>query len=161
MPAAIEAARWIVAGLFAIILIIASISDIRYRRIPNWCVVVLLVLFIPWIFVGTEVSVLLSLAAFAIFMAAGIVLYAFGIWGAGDSKLIAAVALFVGWTRLPLFLFATALAGGILALVIILWHAPRVRAMLNVPAPDKTRRNVPYGVAIAAGAAFALFSRLL
>ena len=157
----IDVGRWIVAGLFAIILIIASVSDIRYRRIPNWCVVVLLVLFIPWIFVGPEVSVLLSLAAFAIFMAAGIILYAFGIWGAGDSKLIAAVALFVGWARLPLFLFATALAGGILALVIILWHAPRVRAMLNVPTPDAARRNVPYGVAIAVGAAFALISRLL
>ena len=161
MPEGIEAARWIVAGLFAIILIIASISDIRYRRIPNWCVLALLVLFIPWIFVGPEVSVLLSLAAFAIFFAAGIVLYAFGIWGAGDSKLIAAVALFVGWGRLPLFLFATALAGGILALVIILWHAPRLRAMLNMPGPHDARRNVPYGVAISIGAVLAVFGALV
>ena len=68
MPEGIEAARWIVAGLFAIILIIASISDIRYRRIGN-------------------------------FHAAGIAVDSFGIWGAGDSKLIAALALFVGWGR--------------------------------------------------------------
>ena len=160
MPEAIDVARWIVAALFLVILTIASVTDVKHRRIPNWTVLALIVLFIPWIFVGPEVSVLLSLSAFAIFMAAGIVIYAFGIWGAGDSKLIAAVALFVGWGRIPMFLFATALAGGILALVIILWHAPPLRAMLNIPRPDDARRNVPYGVAIAAGAAFALFSKL-
>ena len=160
--AAIEAARWVVAGLFAIILIIASISDIRYRRIPNWCVVVLLALFIPWIFVGPEVSVLPSVVAFVVLFAAGVILYAFGIWGAGDSKLIAAAALFVGWDRLLLFLFATAVAGGILALAIMTLNARRVLAMLNMRRPaDSQPANVPYGVAIAAGAALALFSNLL
>jgi prepilin peptidase CpaA len=161
MPAAIEAARWIVAGLFAINLFIASLSDIRYRRIPNWSVVVLLVLFIPWIFVGPEVSLPLSLAAFAIFFAVGVALYAFGIWGAGDSKLIAAVALFVGWDRLLLFLFATAVCGGILALAIILLHSPRVVTMLKLRRAEDSARNVPYGVAIAAGAALAVFTRML
>lgn len=162
MIAAIEAARWIVAGLFAIVLTIASISDIRYRRIPNWCVVVLLALFIPWIFVGPEVSVLPCIIAFVIFFAVGVILYAFGIWGAGDSKLIAAAALFVGWDRLLLFLFATAVAGGILALVIMIFHAQRVLAMLNMRRPaDPRPANVPYGVAIAAGAALAFFSNLL
>ena len=110
-PEAIDVGRWIVAALFILILTIASVTDVKHRTIPNWTVLALIVLFIPWIFVGPEVSVLLSLAAFAIFMAAGIVLYAFGIWGAGDSKSIAAVVLFVGWARFPLFLFATALAG--------------------------------------------------
>lgn len=160
--AAIEAARWIVAGLFAIILTIASISDIRYRRIPNWCVVVLLALFIPWIFVGPEVSVLPSVVAFVIFFAGGVILYAFGIWGAGDSKLIAAAALFVGWDRLLLFLFATAVAGGILSLVIMISHAQRVLAIFTLRRPADSRpADVPYGVAIAAGAALALFSSLL
>src|SRR5690242_18542907 len=148
MPEGIEAARWIVAGLFAIILIIASISDIRYRRIPNWCVLALLVLFIPWIFVGPEVSVLLSLAAFAIFIAAGIVLYAFGIWGAGDSKLISAVVLFIGWGRLAEFAFATALFGGILALIILVSNTTRVLAMLNMHGQAPAKPTVPYGVAI-------------
>jgi len=161
MPPAIEAARWVVAGLFAIVLLIASVSDIRYRRIPNWCVLVLLALFIPWIFVGPQVSVLPAVVAFAIFFAVGVVLYAFGIWGAGDSKLIAAVALFVGWNRLLQFLFVTAVAGGVLALAIIVLHAPRVRAMLNMRAAGASERNVPYGVAIAAGAALAVFSGLV
>ena len=147
MPPAIETARWIVAGLFAILLVIASVSDIRYRLIPNWSVLALLALFIPWIFVGPDVSVVLSLARFATFFAAGVALYAFGIWGAGDSKLMAAVALFISWDQLQLFLFATALCGGILALAIIVirrWWA--------------IERTVPYGVAIAAGAVLAVFN---
>src|SRR5690348_11960113 len=103
MPAAIEVARWAVAGLFLLTLVIASVMDIKYRRIPNWAVVALIVLFVPWIFVGQPVSILGSLTAAAIVFALGIALYAFKLWGAGDSKLITAVALFVGLDRMLQF----------------------------------------------------------
>jgi hypothetical protein len=39
MLALIEIARWTVAAAFALILILASATDIKYRRIPNWTVV--------------------------------------------------------------------------------------------------------------------------
>jgi prepilin peptidase CpaA len=123
MPALIEIARWTVAAAFALILILASATDVKYRRIPNWTVVA--ILYIPWIFVGQGVSLGLSFAASAIAFFAGVTLYALGLLGAGDSKLITAVALFIGLAKLPQFALATAVAGGILALVMILSH-PRV-----------------------------------
>ena len=48
-------ALWAVAGLYAAALIAAGVSDIRVRKIPNWTVIALLVLFIPWLFVGPQV----------------------------------------------------------------------------------------------------------
>jgi prepilin peptidase CpaA len=158
MPEAIDVARWVIAGLFLLILTIASVTDVKHRRIPNWTVLALIVLFIPWILVRPEVSVLLSLASFAIFMAAGIVLYAFGIWGAGDSKLIAAVALFVGFDRMLQFAFATAVFGGILALMIVLSNTAWLMAMLG---KKESVHTVPYGVAIAVGAALTVLRSMI
>jgi prepilin peptidase CpaA len=161
MLALIEIARWIVAAAFVLILIWASATDIKYRRIPNWTVVAIVILYIPWIFVGPGVSLSLSFAAGAIAFFTGVTLYALGLLGAGDSKLITAVALFVGLAKLPQFALATAVAGGILALVMILSQPKRVLVMLNMRGRADFGRNVPYGVAIAVGALLIVFGGLL
>src|SRR5690242_6648301 len=123
---ATDVARWAIAGLFAALLAIASVSDIRYRRIPNWTVLAIVMLWIPWIFAGQVASVPWSLAAAVFVFIIGIAFYAVGVWGAGDSKLISAVVLFIGWGRLAEFAFATALFGGILALIILVSNTTRV-----------------------------------
>src|SRR5579871_6162554 len=110
---AIEIARWVIAAAFTALLAIASISDIRYRRIPNWTVLAICALWIPWILAGQVDSVLWSLGGAALVFAIGVALYGFGLWGAGDSKLITAVVLFIGWSRLAEFAFATAMFGEI------------------------------------------------
>jgi prepilin peptidase CpaA len=161
MLALIEIARWTVAAAFALILILASATDIKYRRIPNWTVVAIVVLYIPWIFVGQGVSLGPSLAAAAIAFFAGVTLYALGLLGAGDSKLITAVALFIGLAKLLQFALATTVAGGILALIMILSHPARVLVMLNMRGHGDFGRNVPYGVAIAVGALLIVFGGLL
>jgi len=158
MPEAIDIARWIVVGLFLLILIIASVTDVRHRRIPNWTVLALIVLFIPWIFVGQAVSIQGSVAAAAIVFVLGIALYALRVWGAGDSKLIAAVALFVGFDRMLQFAFATAVFGGILALMIVLSNTAQLMAMLG---KKESVHTVPYGVAIAVGAALTVLRSMI
>lgn len=130
------------------LLVIAAVGDVRRYLIPNRLCGVVAALALPyWIAVcmqtgapllpalGLQLGVaLLVFAGFAL-------LFALGAMGGGDVKLIAALALWVPAHRIPELLFFVALAGGVLALVLIL--ARRVRG--------STSRAVPYGVAIAAG----------
>ncbi len=68
--------------------------------------------------------------------------------GRGDAKLLAAAAVILGAKGLPLLIFATAMAGGALALLwLILRRLRRRRA--------SPFDGVPYGVAIACGAVVA------
>lgn len=158
--ALVEAARWIVAGLLASVLAVACVTDIKQRIIPNWTVATVIALYVPWVFVGQDVSVLLSLAAAAIALLATVPFCAFGLLGPGDSKLFTAVALFAGLGKLVELSLATAMAGGILALVMILSHPTRALVMLNMRGRANFGQNVPYGVAIVSGALMVVFGGL-
>lgn len=89
--------------------------------------------------------------------------------GGGDVKLAAAAGVCAGWSGLPLYLAATALAGGVVSVVCYAASPPqaqaRVRSSLTAVAlglgpgsgAPGQRVSVPYGVAIAAGALIALW----
>jgi len=156
----IEAARWVVAGLLASVLVVACVTDIKQRIIPNWTVAAVIALYVPWVFIGQGVSVPLSLAAAAIALLATVPFCAFGLLGPGDSKLFTAVALFAGLGKLGELSLATAMAGGILALVMILSHPTRVLVMVSMRGRASFGQNVPYGVAIASGALVVVFGGL-
>lgn len=79
--------------------------------------------------------------------------------GAGDSKLCTAYALWVGLMGLPSFLFFMTVCGGLLGLVTL---ALRKWKPVKTPAPgswfDRAQNGaseVPYGIAIVAGALIA------
>jgi prepilin peptidase CpaA len=83
-------------------------------------------------------------------------LFATGLCGGGDVKLLAATALWMGWSHLGEFLLATALAGAALSILLLVARrlaGSRVLASTGV----RPRRlfakdaGVPYGVAIATG----------
>jgi prepilin peptidase CpaA len=86
-----------------------------------------------------------------------------GVMGGGDAKLIAAVAVWLGWRNLVPFVLLTALAGAVLGLVLLalrrtLPRPPRAgRWYSRVLAP---RAGVPYAIAIAT-AGLVLLPRLL
>ena len=102
-----------------------------------------------------------------------LVFYLAGGMGAGDVKLIAAVAALAGLPRVTPLLLLTALAGGVLALVLALARRRLKATLLNVgallvhhgtqglrPHPDLNLLNsstlrLPYAVAIAGGSALA------
>lgn len=131
-----------------LLLVIAAVGDIRRYIIPNTLCIAIAALALPfWItsslaqaqpllpLLGLQVGVaFLVFAGFAL-------LFALGAMGGGDVKLIGALALWVPVSRIPELLFIVALAGGVLALGLII--ARRLRGISN--------RAVPYGVAIAAG----------
>jgi prepilin peptidase CpaA len=138
--------------LMAEILVMASLLgaaafDLVRREIPDTCS--LAILAAGAILVAAEPGHwregLLALSAGLALFASGAALFAFRIWGGGDVKLAGAVGAWVGWSGVPTFLLAMALAGGVLALLILaLRPAKRLFPWLAA------ERGVPYGVAIAA-----------
>jgi len=147
---------------------VAVVTDLRSHRIPNWLNLA-----------GAAAALLLQTALLGASagawhwftgLAAGLVpfllLYLLGAVGAGDAKLMAAIGACVGPAAMPMILLGTLLAGGVLAITVMIArrHARRtLQAMFSTllwmpytVAPAATARTqttarLPYAVAIAAG----------
>jgi prepilin peptidase CpaA len=156
-----EIVRGLVAVALSAILVIAAVNDVRARKIPNWTVLAALALFIPWAVVHPLPWDGWALAAGVIAFAVSFGLYSAGLVGAGDSKLFTAVALFGGLGDLPMLAFATALAGGLIALVSLLLRPTRALVMAKLKGKGDFGPGVPYGVAIAAAAALVVWGAVL
>jgi prepilin peptidase CpaA len=99
------------------VLTVATITDLRSRRIPNWLV-------LPFLIVGVGVSSWLygwhGLGRSVAGIGLGILIYGIffclGGMGAGDVKLCAAVGAWIGPEQLFIALVLTGLAGGVMVL---------------------------------------------
>ena len=156
---------------------VATFTDIRSRRIPNWLV-------LPFLLAGVVVSGWLhgwhgggqSLSGAAL----GILFYGFLFWmggmGAGDVKLCAAIGAWIGPGQLLIALVLAGLAGGVM---VIAWAAYsgflkdlfkgtgdlvfgwRNRGAIRNPEmalSNPMRRKIPYAPAIAIGTVFSFFA---
>jgi prepilin peptidase CpaA len=90
-------------------------------------------------------ALLVAAAGFAV----GFVLFARGLVGGGDVKLLSATMLWAGATLVASQLIIMALVGGALSVAAIAIHYFRRRTA------DAAAPKVPYGIAIAAGAGYA------
>ena len=145
--------------LFPALVIIAALTDATSFTIPNRISLLLLAAYVPAsLMLGRPLSDMgLDLAVGVAALAAGMAMFAAGWIGGGDAKLFAACGLWLGLRGAAPFLLITALAGGGLAVVLLnarsaslrtyFTGAPAWLARLTTPGGD-----VPYGVAIAAGA---------
>lgn len=161
-----------------IVLAIATFTDLRSRRIPNWLVV-------PFLVAGVAVSVwahgwtglaqsLAGLATGAVLFG---VLFLLGGMGMGDVKLCAAVGAWIGPVQLLFALLITAMVGGAMALC---WAAAggflgdlfkgtsdlvfglKERGLRTDPElslGNPRSRKMPYAPAIAIGTLVSFFSR--
>jgi prepilin peptidase CpaA len=146
---------WILLGLLAALLLLASWHDLRSRTIPNGLNLAVALLAIPfWWTIGLplwpDVTVHVAVAAgvFALFA----ILFALGAMGGGDVKLVAAVALWLPWQAVVMLLVLMSLAGGVLTLAMV---ARRKLAQGRDPL------EIPYGVAIAFGGLWLIGQRFL
>lgn len=149
-----------VAAALSAVLVWAAIADVVWRRIPNMAVLCVLALFPPWCFLALQVSLGSALAAGALSFAVGYAMYHFKAMGAGDVKLFAALALFTGLDALPLLALATSLAGGVMAIFSLATRPRRAVLMFWFRGSGDFGRGIPYGVAIAIGAAFTFWGAL-
>lgn len=150
-----------------LLVIAAALSDIRTMTIPNGISLALIAAFVL-----AAAAAGLSWGAFGLHLALGLAALLLGMgafalrWlGGGDAKLMAAVVLWLGPAALLPFVLWTALAGGALSLILLSGrnHAP----ILAGVGPLWSRKlfepkgDIPYGVAIAAGALVAFPSSAL
>jgi prepilin peptidase CpaA len=129
--------------ILAVMLLIAAVGDIRTRIIPNRLNIAIALLAPVWWWATGEHSgaMLLHLAFAAGALALFGALFAAGMMGGGDVKLITALALWLPPLGLLQMLVWMALAGGVLTVIMLIIHGVR-------RAPGKP--EVPYGVAIVA-----------
>ena len=99
-----------------------------------------------------------ALGAAGLVFAVGIALFALGLMGGGDVKLLVVLTLWTGWhAATPSFLFLTAMAGGLLVVLVLLLRAlaapglRKLRPQHELPRLLTRKQPVPYGLAIAAG----------
>jgi prepilin peptidase CpaA len=143
---------------FAALVIVAALRDVTTMTIPNWISLALLGAFVPAALIVQLplATVGMCLAAFAACLAGGVAMFALRWIGGGDAKLFAACALWLGWGALTPFIAYTGIAGGVLTLTLLAGR--RACEVYAVRGPGWIGRlmtqggDVPYGVAIAAGA---------
>jgi prepilin peptidase CpaA len=161
-----------------LVLAVATFTDLRSRRIPNWLV-------LPFMAAGIGVSVWLhgwqglaqSLAGFTLGATIYGLLFFLGGMGMGDVKLCAAIGAWIGPSQLMIALVVTGLAGGLMA---ICWAASRgflgslfagsadlvfgmkqrgLRPHAELVLSNPRARKMPYAPAIAVGTLLSFFAR--
>jgi prepilin peptidase CpaA len=152
-------------SLLPSLMIIGAMTDATTFRIPNWLTGLTAALFFPMALV-TGMPMLefgWHLLAGAILFALGYLLFAFGLFGGGDAKMMAAAGLWFGTGHSMDFLIMTSLAGGVLAAAIAGWslvmyfwefHGPQVDGFVGQNL-KKVRPKLPYGFALCVGAIMA------
>lgn len=148
---------WVALAL----LILAAAEDVWRLRISNalsaGVLLTGLTAAIGW---GLSPALWQNLIVFAAVLVIGTALFSAGLFGGGDVKLFAAIALWFSLKGALMLVAAIFIAGGVVALLAIVGRmiVRRLRNKIGGTEAAKTRRSrqIPYGVAIAAGAAFSL-----
>lgn len=147
--------------LLPFLMIVAGAGDALSLRIPNWLTALIAVSFFPMAYLtGMPVALLGNhlLAGLGLF-AIGFGLFAFGLFGGGDAKLLAAAGLWFGWPDVMPFLVMTVFAGGALALSVSGWSLLTMSSEVHDGSLARRfgmiKPNVPYGYAFAIGAILA------
>ena len=145
----------------------AALSDAASRRVPNALAVAIGMLGIVYELQSDGIqAALLATGTGALVLVVLLLPWSRRMLGGGDVKLAAACAIWMGWERLPTFLLATALAGGLVAVTTAILALRRTVALgVDKGAPPSgvarvRAAKVPYSVAIAAGAVVALHWRI-
>jgi prepilin peptidase CpaA len=166
-------------SVLTVALLIATIHDIRFHKIPNWLTFPAMIAGISYCigFKGLE-GFFFSIAGLGVGIAVFIIPYLFGGTGAGDVKLMGAVGAFLGPKGVFIAFLATSIVGGIYALGLLAYHGYLKEALkrhwaifktfiytkkfIYIPPSNKEQKpKLRYGVAIALGTIISMIWRNL
>lgn len=155
--AGLFAMEWLLLILLPSALVVAAGYDVATFTIPNWIVLCIAAVFpavalfagLPLDSFGSHVAI-----GFGV-LVLGMILFAIGMFGGGDAKLMAATAMWMGPPAILSFLVGTAMIGGALATAILVYRRMPLPAQMMVSGwavrlHDKSK-GIPYGVALAGG----------
>lgn len=148
----------------------AAAIDVKQRRIPNWLTYpsIILGVLLRGMLLGWE-GVASALAGCVLAGGIFLLFYLVRAMGAGDVKLVAALGSLLGPSDAVVMLLATAICGGVMAIVYAVYRKRACATFVNVGAalqfhavsglrahPELNLDNpvalrMPYGLAIAAG----------
>jgi len=141
--------------VLAALLIAAAITDIRSRIISNRLNIAIACLApLYWVASGLPAwpDMALQVALGAGVLGLFAFLFALGMMGGGDVKLLAAVALWFPWQALVVLLVIMSLLGGVVTLITVIHHRMSKRA---------GQPEIPYGVAISLAALWLAGERII
>lgn len=149
-----------IASLFlygAIVLLLAAAAwDAVTLTIPNYLVLAVLALYAASLSVNLDLSdILFDLLAALIVFVVCFVLFALGWLGGGDAKLAPGAVLWADYDGFLQFVIAMTLAGGILAIVLLILRVGLRSAgatQERLPLVLQWASPIPYGVAISTAA---------
>ena len=163
-----------------IVLIVATVTDLRFQKIPNILTFPVMVTALAYHGITSGLDGLVFSAS-GLFLGIALLIlpFLFGVMGAGDVKLMGAVGAILGARGAFIAFIFTGLAGGIYALILILVRRKQCREFVSryaimlktfvltgrfIPIPAGTDEKSPrlfYGVAIASGTLFSIFLQSL
>jgi prepilin peptidase CpaA len=157
---------------------LACATDLRSSRIPNWLTLGAVASGVAYHAFAPSGG---GAAAAGFGLLAGLLVFfpffALGALGAGDVKLMAALGSWLGWLPVVYVALYGAIAGGVLAIIVSMWHGYLGRALANLkallmhwwvsgvrPLPELTLAGghglrLPYALPIMAGLVVMLWSR--
>lgn len=148
--------------VFPMCMAMAAFSDLLTMTIPNRLSIVLVASFVAIApFTGISLhDFALHMGAGGVVFAACFALFAVGIMGGGDAKILTASAVWFGFNEsLVIYLTYVSVLGGFLSILILMLRANHNLILASrLPIPDTMlhAKKVPYGIAIG-GAAFMAF----
>ena len=141
------------------------VSDAVHYIISNVLNAVILALYITAVILLPIPGWLPALGAAGVVLVIGLGLFALGLMGGGDIKLLVVLSLWTGWGVQTLqFIFLTAIFGGLLVILVLILRAiippilVRTNPARNLPRLLTRKQPVPYGIAIAAAFAWLLWT---
>ena len=149
-------------SVFVVLIFWAALSDLVSFKIPNTIPIAISLLFLPTAsLLGWELTVLLThVVAGAGVLVLGFLLFMRGYIGGGDAKLLAAISIWTGLDALYAYFLFVAIAGGILALLLLgcrWFNLPKLlRRIAWLERLHSEKKHIPYGIAISSGAVIAL-----
>ncbi len=123
--------------MVGLLVLVAGIYDILWRRIPNWLV-------IPGFLIGVLLNPFIHAndvvwsdrwgapLGFALAMATYLPLYLLRGMGAGDVKLAAAIGALVGWQAWIIIFILSGLLGGVLAVILMVAKGRARKTFSNI-----------------------------